>query len=551
MTYPKLSELKATKGLSANDLSIKTSIYITGGFLDKAFCDVLGHYLKTVKIFPEIIFDHWKPTWRSIYSPRHFENIEAAEVIVIPLSMHELTDGIKNISTVVDSIKKLMLNLNEFNSKTIFFLIDKRLSLGLTIPKVEYKNYKDYLTILNEIELKIDNQNKFLIPISSLSLKCETNAYSDWISYGFPCSLNEQAISAKIIASTLASKFGLGKKLLAIDFDETLSPGILGEKEDFKNVSLDLGKPLDRFFFNFQIYIKSLKKLGFTLALLSKNNPEAINFIFNGDGNFLSKSDFAGICLSWEPKHYSLKKVCDQLNINPNDAIFIDNSTFEVNQMALAYPGINTICLGEDPSQFLEICNENIWMCSLYEDEDSDSRLKSYKANQNFGETKSSLTNTKATLSIPIQISLNHIKEKDITRVIQLINKTNQFNLSGKKFSTADLEKIDFKIVSRMRDEFTDYGLTSVILGNINNDSLDIIQWVLSCRTFNRNYEIKIISEIAEDFIPKNISKINLIYKKTDRNGYLMNFIQSDDFKSIKNTFRKKNILFNFKRIQI
>ena len=77
MTYPKLSELKATKGLSANDLSIKTSIYITGGFLDKAFCDVLDHYLKTVKIFPEIIFDHWKPTWRSIYSPRHFENIEA------------------------------------------------------------------------------------------------------------------------------------------------------------------------------------------------------------------------------------------------------------------------------------------------------------------------------------------------------------------------------------------------------------------------------------------------------------------------------------------
>lgn len=543
MAYPKLSELKATKGLSEKDLSIKTSIYITGGFLDKAFCDVLDHYLKTVKIFPEIIFDHWKPTWRSIYSPRHIENIEAADVIVIALSMYELTDGIKDISRVVDSIKKLLLNLSEFNSKTIFFLIDKRLSLGLTIPKVNYKGYKDYLEILSEIELKIDNQKKFLIPISSLSLKCETNAYSDWISYGFPFSLNEQAISAKIIASTLASKFGLGKKLVAIDFDETLSPGILGEKENFKNVSLDLGKPLDRFFFNFQIYIKSLKKLGFTLVLLSKNNPEAIDYIFNGDGNFISKSDFAFICLSWESKHYSLKKVCDQLNLNPMDAIFIDNSTFEVNQMALAYPGINTVCLGDDPSQFLEICNKNIWMCSLYEDEVSDSRLKSYKANQTAGKIKSNLTNTKVTLSIPIQISLDHIHERDITRVIQLINKTNQFNLSGDKFSTSDLEKIDFKIVSRMRDEFTDYGLTSVILGNINNDSLDIVQWVISCRTFNRNYEFKILNSILEDFMPKNISKINLIYKKTDRNGYLINFLQSEDFKSINNTFRKHNIL--------
>ena len=543
MAYPKLSELKATKGLSGKDLSIKTSIYITGGFLDKAFCDVLDHYLKTVKIFPEIIFDHWKPTWRSIYSPRHFENVETAEVIVVPLSMYELTDGIKNISRVVDSIEKLILNLGEFNSKTIFFLIDKRLSLGLTIPKVEYKGYKNYLEILNEIEQKIDNQNNFLIPISSLSLRCETNAYSDWISYGFPFSLNEQAISAKIIASTLASKFGIGKKLLAIDFDETLSPGILGEKENFKNVSLDLGKPLDRFFFNFQIYIKSLKKLGFILVLLSKNNPEAINFIFKGDGNFLSKSDFAGICLSWEPKHISLKKVCDQLNINPKDAIFIDNSTFEVNQMSLAYPGINTVCLGEDPSQFLDICNENIWMCSLYEDEDSDSRLKSYKANQNSGETKFNLIDIKETLSIPIVKNLNHIEEKDITRVIQLINKTNQFNLSGKKFSTSDLDKFDFKIVARMRDEFTDYGLTSVILGNINNESLDIIQWVISCRTFNRNYELKILNAIVEDFIPKNLSKINLTYKKTDRNGYLINFMQSEDFKYIKNTLRKKNIL--------
>ncbi len=281
--------------------------------------------------------------------------------------------------------------------------------------------------------------------------------------------------------------------------------------------------------------------------MLSKNNPEAIDFIFNGDSDFIKKSDFAGICLSWEPKHYSLKKVCDQLNINPKDAIFMDNSTFEVNEMALAFPGISTICLGEDPSQFLEICNENIWMCSLYEDENSDSRLKSYKANQNSGETKSNLTNTKKILSIPIQISLDHIKEKDITRVIQLINKTNQFNLSGNKFSTSDLEKIDLKIVSRMRDEFTDYGLTSVILGNINNDSLDIIQWVISCRTFNRNYEFKILNGIVEDFIPKNISKINLIYKKTDRNGYLINFMESEDFKSFNKTFSKQNILLKKK----
>ena len=182
-------------------------------------------------------------------------------------------------------------------------------------------------------------------------------------------------------------------------------------------------------------------------------------------------------------------------------------------------------------------------MCSLYEDEDSDSRLESYKVNQTAGEIKSNLTNTKVSLSIPIQISLDHIQERDITRVIQLINKTNQFNLTGDKFSITDLEKIDFKIVSRMRDEFTDYGLTSVILGNINNDSLDIIQWVVSCRTFNRNYEFKILNSILEDFMPKNISKINLIYKKTDRNGYLINFMQSEDFKSIHNIFRKQKIL--------
>ena len=254
MSYPKLSELKKTRVLTEESLSLKTTLYIPGGFLDRPFCKALEHYLKAVNIFPELFFDHWKPTWRSLYSETNYEHLEKAEIIVIPLTMYEFIEGINDFSRVLHSIKKLLEQINSLKGKTLFFILDRTLSSGLTVPNLEFEAYLEYLSLLNSIELSQNRNDRFLISVSDLPSSNVAYQYSEWVSYGFPFCLSRQGLLARIIASSIAYRNGLGKKLIAIDYDETLSPGIIGEKISQEEISLDLGNPIDRFYYNFQIY---------------------------------------------------------------------------------------------------------------------------------------------------------------------------------------------------------------------------------------------------------------------------------------------------------
>ncbi len=542
MSYPKLSELKNTRVLQKDDLKLHTSICIVGGFLERPFHEAIEHYFKNIGIYPEIVHDNWKPLWRSLHFPYTFENIRKSEVIIVPITPYEIIDSIKDGRGVVDALEELLNKINSFKNKTIFYLIDRRSILGVSISSPNNGYYKKFISLINELEQSENRNDRYVIPVYNFSSQKRNSLYSDWVSYGFPFSLDNQARCSKIIAATCAYKNGLGKKLIAIDYDETLSPGIIGEKTEQDDFLLDLANPRDRYYAEFQVYIKSLLNKGFILALISKNEPQVEKYLLSGEGHHLKREDFVSINLSWESKSKTLKEICAQLKIGSSESIFIDNSNIECQEISISMNEVENICLGPDPSLYIENCQDNIWLNSLYEDPESERRFKSYESKLLDKKTGQPKGLTGGDVIIPIEVEIKKLQEKDISRSIQLINKTNQFNLSGEKISLANLDDFDLKYVSYMKDEYCEYGLTSVLLAIKEGRTIHITQWVVSCRTFSRGYENKILEQIALQCSLKEFDNINIRYKQTPRNGYLFRYIDSEEFKVAQENLRKMGL---------
>lgn len=338
----------------------------------------------------------------------------------------------------------------------------------------------------------------------------------------------------KRIAGVIQAAIQRPIKIIFVDLDNTLWPGILGD-EGIEAINLAPDTAASPHL-SLQFLLKSLHHNGVLLAICSKNNLESVESFFKVRDNemVLKWADFSAVKANWEPKSKNIADILIELNLTAFGAIFIDDSAFERNEIKTVFPEINVLELPEEPYAWSKFFSETeLFHTPIVTKEDID-RTHFYQSERKRLDTKKSMTQADYLSSLKLQLTGQVINHTNLDRVVQLINKTNQFNTNGIR---VDYEKITnyasspecFAWAFSLEDLYSNYGIISCIYGKVNQESqIHIDGWVLSCRAFTRNVETAIIQFLANEL--KACPEILIHFEETKKNKYAQKYFNDAKF---------------------
>ena len=383
---------------------------------------------------------------------------------------------------------------------------------------------------------ELGNEKNFHILNSSKWVEnCGTaKAYNSKLWYLMKCPFSNDFFNEAIsdITNLYASIKGLTKKLLVLDLDNTLWGGIVGEV-GWKKLRIGGHDYLGEAFLDFQLKIKALKDQGIVLALASKNEKAtAIDAINNHPEMVLSMNDFATYRINWEDKAKNISEMVNELNLGLQSVVFFDDSSFERERVRTILPEVFVPDLPKDPTEYSNFISKlHCFDSSFITDEDKQ-RSDLYKSE--FKRTK--LKNKYKSLSswidtLNLEVLIENITNKNSPRTLQLINKTNQMNLSTrrlteKEFNTWVTKKNNFMWTIRAKDKFGDYGIIGILSITIKDKIAYLVDFIFSCRIVGRFIEDSTIQFLKEFASKHSLKKINGLYKKTKKNSLIYKFLQ-------------------------
>ena len=340
------------------------------------------------------------------------------------------------------------------------------------------------------------------------------------------------------------------KKIVVLDLDNTLWKGILGE-DGVDNLLFDNSYP-GNCYLNFQKYLLNLKNSGIILTIASKNNlADVKNFFKKRSKEMILKfNDFSAYEINWEDKYKSLIKISKKLNLGLDSFVFIDDSKFECDMINKYLPQVDVVCIGNKPEKISTIINSVQGLNYFNITKEDLIRSKFYasevKRNILFNKNnKNSYLN-----SLKLKISISKMKVENLDRVIQLINRTNQFNLTTKRYNDENIlnflkDKNTDIFVVNLSDKFGNYGLISVFILKKKNKEMTIDTLLISCRALGRKVENYIIFYIENYALKNKINTVRGLYLKTPKNDIVKNFYLNFRYIKKKGFFEKKIIKKN------
>jgi FkbH-like protein len=351
-----------------------------------------------------------------------------------------------------------------------------------------------------------------------------------WFESKQPCSANLLPHVAREIAQITYSLHRAPKKVLVLDLDNTLWGGVVAE-DGLEGIEIGDTSPRGEAFKAFQKYIASLKERGVILAVCSKNDHEKAVAAFEQHPEMvLRMDDFVSFKANWEPKSDNIHQMATELNLGLDSFVFIDDSPGEIDIVRQFVPEVSTILLGPDPSDYVAQLQD----CRFFEprtitSEDAD-RTVQYNTEAKRRALSSGVTDMRAYLeSLAMEASVSPFSKVDAPRLSQLINKSNQFNLTTRRRTEADvLALIDSPAHScfsvRLKDQFGDHGLISILIAAKVDNVMQIDTWLMSCRVLKRQVEDEVLNEVARLAIALGCEKLIGFYFPTPKNEMVRDF---------------------------
>jgi FkbH-like protein len=344
-----------------------------------------------------------------------------------------------------------------------------------------------------------------------------------WITAKLPFHPDVTRAVADHLADVVRAHVSRRCKLAIVDADNTLWRGVIGD-DGWEHVDLDAGGAgyphlaLQRF-------LKDLRGGGVLLALVSKNERGAVDDVFSGRREMiLEPGDFADIDVSWDPKSIAVQRVLDRLNLSTSGVIFIDDSRFEREEIRASLPGIIVPELPADPAEWLaSLSGSGLFELGPVSDEDRE-RTRFYDDERRRRSAKHSAGDYASFLG---QLEMRLVPEDigaDRDRVVDLIGKTNQFNLTTRRHGWAAVQAmLDAGAVAfayRFVDRYGDYGLISAVIAVPDGaGTYRIDTWVMSCRAMARTVEHAILQHLLEQLARRGARRLVGEYVPTGKNA--------------------------------
>lgn len=368
----------------------------------------------------------------------------------------------------------------------------------------------------------------------------ESIDYRYWYMYKTPFKKAFYSYYASDITRVARALHGLAKKCLILDCDNTLWGGIIGE-DGLSGIKLDRHDYPGKIFYDFQKTILDLERRGVILTLCSKNNEQDVWEVFEKHPHsLLRREHFAATRINWQNKADNIIDLAQQLNIGLDSCVFIDDSDTECEWVKTSLPELTVLqvptLLYQYPSLLLK---EGLFDTLNINDSDRVRNRQYQEETQRKEIMKNSNSINDYLESLQLVATIHPVKQNEIARVAQLTQKTNQFNLSTKRYTQQQIENFhnadDSAVYTlSVRDKFGDYGLTGVLIAKQSNDSGWIDTFLMSCRILSRHLEF-IFLEYCLTTLGKqwNIQLWKAEYIKTEKNMQIQDFLKKSGFHTI------------------
>ena len=558
-----LSNKFKKKKFKKNTLRKNITISISSDYLTDYFADILEVFLFNKDIYPIISksdfgdlkyqiknmsSDFWKkkcdfyilfPSFRSF---SYFPKVGDSKEIIKKKANQEAKQWLKF--------------WNNISGNIIQTTFDPPLTPGLSSEdSVIFGGHNHFVRLVNSILIEKLPGHVNLVDVESLIFK---NKYSSWDDSRLfflakqPFSMETIPALTNSICGKILGVLGLSKKVIVLDLDNTLWGGIAGD-DGLEGINLDINSPVGEAFLEFQKYLKGLSNNGIILCINSKNDPKIVEEIFKKHDQIILKlEDFTIIKTNFDDKAKNIKEISKTLNLGLDSFVFIDDSKIECTLVKKKLPNVFVINLdSNEPSNFIkEVESHSLFYFRNLNSEDLN-RKKSYKNIEQLNIIKSNSSNLEKFLKdLNPTIKLESINKLNISRAAQLLAKTNQFKFNSNLFSEKDLEKLkkDIIIIS-FKDDIQNYGIIGVLVKKfyIEENIMEIKNWVLSCRIFSRRIEHFLMSYLIKEAKRLKIKKINFVFDLTKKNKYLQLFLKKIGIKLKKD---KKNYSTNVSSIK-
>ncbi len=327
----------------------------------------------------------------------------------------------------------------------------------------------------------------------------------------------------------------MNKKCIVLDLDNTLWGGIIGED---KIEGIRLGPtPEGRPFLEFQRYLLSLFNRGIILAINSNNNYDDAMEVLRKHPHMVLKEDhFAAIQINWENKISKMQAIAEELNIGLDSLVFLDDDKSNREMVKDALPDVKVVNIPEDPSLYLQTLIELNDFNSFYLTEEDKVKGKMYAEQRKRNEFKKTATDiTEHLKGLGMEVTFEPVSKFNCPRIAQLTQRTNQFNMTTKRYMEEDIERFNrdenFLISAiNVKDKFGDNGLVGAAIVCKKRDSWAIDTFLLSCRVIGRRVEETLLAYIIKMARQEGANKLIGYFSPTKKNKPASEFYKNCGF---------------------
>lgn len=534
------SKRKLLRLLKENESGVKLRVAVLGGSTTSDIIKVLELFLRDRGIIPEFYESEYAQYWSdAVFGTPELDEFKPELVFIHTTSRNiEEKPTVGEDETAVSGklerefsrYEKMWETLSEkFGCVIIqnnFEMPSERL-LGNREAGVPYGRI-DFITRLNVklYDYAQKHNNFYIHDINYLSADYGLERWHElrhWHLYKYALSVSAIPQFAYSLSNIICSVMGKNKKVLALDLDNTLWGGVIG---DDGQSGIEIGSETSegQSYLRLQKYIKAHKEIGVLLTVCSKNDPEnALEGLNHPDG-VLKPNDFALIKANWNEKSLNLEETAQELNLLPESFVFADDNPAECEIVKAQVPEIAVLNFS-DPEE----CIKYIDKCGYFEvtnlSADDAKRSEMYAANaQRAAAEKKFASYDEFLASLEMTAVIGDFDPVHIPRITQLTNKSNQFNCTTKRYTGAEMETVansaDYiRLCGRLTDKFGDNGIVSVVIGEKRNAELHIDLWLMSCRVLKRGMEYAMINRLVEEAKKAGISAIYGYYYPTKKNA--------------------------------
>lgn len=385
---------------------------------------------------------------------------------------------------------------------------------------------------VNNLVVALANETgSYLLDVAALAEQVGTDRWFDhgqWLSYKLPFSADCFPIYCDLLGRLLGSIRGKARKCLVLDLDNTIWGGVIGD-DGVEGVLIGQGTARGEAFLSVQQAALDLRSRGILLAVCSKNDDAVARLPFREHtGMLLRESDISVFQANWLDKASNLEAIASKLNIGLESLVLLDDNPAERLQVSAALPMVGVPELPEDPSYYAWYLNSAGYFEAVTYSEDDRFRSESYSANPQRAEIRKTARDLGEYLTaLEMTISFSPFNMRGRQRTTQLINKTNQFNLTTRRYTeheVAEME-IDTSMLTlqvSLKDKFGDLGMIAVVVLRSDNEisgAWVIDTWLMSCRVLGRRVEHAILKEIIRESKKHGVCKLIGMYIPSAKNG--------------------------------